>query len=188
MTNATHNSRAPEEFYRLSLQFYVTGRAAALAGSTVVCGVLFHHAVERLLKGQLSKTIPLQKLKQKSKFSHELPNLWTEFKNLSPNEDLTSFDVLIDELHKFEPLRYPDNVLAQGACISMGFGGGTPASNANPARPEPVYDLGIGDLDVLFARLFPLCGLNPKAYFGFLTSFGRAVLNDRNSESANWLP
>ena len=109
------------------------------------------------------------------------------FKGLFPTEDLTEFDAMIDELEKFEKIRYPDEILAHGACIGLGLGKGKPFTSMTPRQTEPEYQMGVGDVDAFFARLFPLCRLNPKAYFSFLSSQGRQVLTEGNAESKDWL-
>ena len=188
MSTAQPHPGAFEHFYKIALEYYVSGRAALLCGNSLVTGPLLHHAVEMLLKGQLSKTTPLADLKNPKQFGHKLLNLWAAFKGLVPTEDLTEFDRMIDELEKFETIRYPDEILTRGAFIGLGFGRGKPATNMTPGRTEPEYQMGVGDVDAFFARLFPLCGLNPKAYFGFLSSWGRQVLTEGNAESKDWLP
>jgi hypothetical protein len=174
-------------FYQIALEYYVSGRAALICRNTLITGNLLHHAVEMLLKGQISKTTPLKDLKDRQKFGHKLRNLWVAFKNLLPAEDLTEFDPMIDELEKFERIRYPDEILANGACIGLRFGRGKPITNRTPEQTEPEYQMGIGDVDALFARLFPLCRLNPKAYFCSLSQSGREMLNEGNTESKDWL-
>jgi hypothetical protein len=74
-----------------------------------------------------------------------------------------------------------------GARIGLGFGRGKPVTNTTPGRTEPEYQMGVGDVDAFFARLFPLCRLNPKAYFSILSSWGRQVLTEGNAESKGWL-
>ena len=183
---AQPNPRAFRQFYAIALEYYVSGRAALLCGNTRIPGNLLHHAVEMLLKGQLSKTIPLDDLKRSKKFGHKLPLLWTTFKNLFPKHDLTEFDTIIDSVQKFEKIRYPDAILSEGAFIGIGFCRGNPVS-MTPRSTEPEYQIGVGDVDAFFRRLFPLCGLNPKAYFNSLSSQGRQVLTERNAESLDWL-
>ena len=141
-----------------------------------------------LLKGQLSRTIPLKELADRQKFCHSLPKLWTAFNGLFPTDDLTEFDTMIHELEKFEEIRYPDKILARGACIGLGFGRGKPVTNMTPGRTAPEYQMGVGDVDAFFARLFPLCRINPKAYLSILSSQGRQVLTEGNAESKDWLP
>jgi hypothetical protein len=57
-----------------------------MAGLLPLAGNLFHHAAEMFLKGQLSKTTPLDCLKKK--YSHNLVKTWEAFKALFPSEDL----------------------------------------------------------------------------------------------------
>jgi hypothetical protein len=187
MSTAQAHPGAYKHFYKLALEYYVSGRAAVLCGNTRITGNLLHHAVEMLLKGHLSKTTPLKDLKSRQKFGHNLPKLWTAFKGLFPADDLTEFDTMIDELEKFEEIRYPDEILAHGVRIGLGFGRGKPITRTTPGRPEPVYQMGLGDVDAFFAQLFPLCRLNPRADFMFLSPGGREVLIEGNAESKNWL-
>jgi hypothetical protein len=168
-----------EYFYKIALEYYVSGRAALLCGNNLVTGNLLHHAVEMLLKGQLSKSIPLEDLH--TKFYYRLLDLWPAFKALFPTIDLTEFDSMIEGLEKFEKIRYPDEILRCGAFIGLAFGRGKPVTISG-------YQIGVGDVDAFFARLFPLCGLNPKAYFGFLSLMGIRVLTGENAESKDWLP
>ena len=95
---------------------------------------------------------------------------------------------MIDELEKFETIRYPDEILRRGAVIGLGFGRGKPVSSTTSGRTVPEYQIGVGDVDAFFARLFPLCGINPTAYLSYLPRLGRQVLTEGNSESKDWLP
>jgi hypothetical protein len=52
----------------------------------------------------------------------------------------------------------------------------------------PEYQMGLGDVDAFFARLFPLCRINPKAYLSFLSPLGRQALLEGNDEATDWLP
>ena len=131
-----------------------------------VPGNLFHHAVEMLLKGLLSRTVSLKDLKDRKKFGHSLLKLWPAFKALFPVENLIEFDQMIDELERFESIRYPDEILKHGAQTVIGRGRGRPMVSSS--RTEPQYQIGMGDVDAFFGRLFPLCRMNPKAYFSFL--------------------
>lgn len=187
MSTAGPHARAYLQFYKIALEYYVGGRAALLSGNTLITGNLFHHAVEMLLKGHLSKTVPLTQLKDQKKRGHNISKLWTAFRDTVPSDDLTEFDTMIDDLDKFEKIRYPDDILAHGASITVGFVRRQPVTNMAPGRPEPAYQIGVRDVDAFFARLFPLCRLNPTAYFGHLTRHGPEVLTYENDESKNWL-
>src|SRR5947209_19244462 len=117
MSEASPHPDVHRKFYDLALQYYVAGRAALACHCPHVPGNLFHHAVEMLLKGQLSKTVPMAVLKNSKKFGHDLQPLWSAFKKLFPNEGLDEFDPMIDGLNTFEDIRYPDKILEKGAVI-----------------------------------------------------------------------
>src|SRR5262249_40104873 len=96
------------------------GRAARFsvhAGCIPVCGNLFHHAVEMLLKGGLAKKRKLS-LSELKKRGHKLKVLWREYKLDFPDPALKRHDKAISLLDKFEAIRYPDRILASG----MGVG------------------------------------------------------------------
>lgn len=178
---------AAEYFYKMALEYYIEGRGGVLCTNSLTTGNVLHHAVEMLLKGQLSKTLPLKDLKQPKKFGHNLLKLWKAFKDHFPSEDLAVFDPMIAELEKFEEIRYPDEIIDHGAVIAFGLGTGKLATNMTSGRAEPEYQIGVGDVDAFFSRLFPLCGINPKAYLQYLSALGKQILNEGNAVSGNWL-
>ena len=98
---------------RLSLQYYVAGRFAALNRLHGVAPILLHHALEYILKAALARTHTLAQLKRKH--DHDLESLWQaavqEISTLkTPVRDRT-----IADLNKFEDLRYPYKLTTQGA-------------------------------------------------------------------------
>jgi hypothetical protein len=179
---------AYERFFKAALEYYVNGRASAFCGCLSTTGNLLHHAVEMMLKGELSRTASLEDLKDNKKFGHWLPKCWDAFKALFPTEDLSEFDLMISELDKFEMIRYPDNLLGRGASIGIGFNRGRVVQNMKIGHPVPEYQIGVGDVDAFFARAMDLCHMNPKAYFGFLTEHGREMLTKYNAYAKDWLP
>ncbi len=54
-------------FYKNALEYYVNGRASAFCGCLFTTGNLLHHAVEMMLKGELSRTVSLEDLKDNKK-------------------------------------------------------------------------------------------------------------------------
>jgi hypothetical protein len=42
-------------FFRTGMEYYIAGRAGARCQLTMITGNLLHHAIEMLLKGELSK-------------------------------------------------------------------------------------------------------------------------------------
>jgi hypothetical protein len=185
---STVSSAVDRHLFVAAIEYYISGRATYFAGGVVIVGNLFHHAVELLLKGELSKAFTLKELK--NKFSHSLPRLWFEFRARFPTEVLTEFDPLIQGLDQFEDIRYPDSVVTDGALIVFGLGRGnphTPRFSASP--PPPTYQLGIGDVDALFARVISLCRLNPLYYLGGLrVEKARPDLTLHNEFASVWYP
>jgi hypothetical protein len=178
---------ASEQFFKIALEYYVSGRAACIAGCLFTTGSLLHHAVEMMLKGQLSKTISLQVLADRQQYGHSLPKCWATFKRTFATEDLTESDPMIAELDKFEQIRYPDNLLAHGASIGFGFCRGRVIQSMSTAHSVPEYQMGIGDVDAFFSRAMRLCHMNPQAYFGFLNKEGRRFVLHSNEEAKGWL-
>jgi hypothetical protein len=181
---STRQSIAFEFFFNFALEYYVAGRAACASGCLFTTGNLLHHAVELLLKGELSRTVSLDDLK--NKFKHSLARCWEGFKKLFPADDLAEFDQMIAELDKFEGIRYPDEMLKRGAQIGFGFGR-YQIETGDTINGVPVFTMGIGHVDAFFARAFRLCHMNPKAYFSFLAPTGREMLLKFNDEAADWL-
>jgi hypothetical protein len=93
------------EFFSTGSQYYVASRFAVWGGLNPVVGNLTHHAIEMYLKGALSKTKKLNELRD---LNHRLPAIWAAFKVQANDAALNRFDKLIEEVHKFEELRYPD--------------------------------------------------------------------------------
>ena len=169
--------RLASGYFRLGTQYYVSARAATIAGLFPVCGNLFHHAIELFLKGDLSATVSAAKLKQG--FSHRLPSLWLEFKTNHPDRRVDAFTGAIAALDAFEHIRYPDNILAEGAYGTVSFGPFVPHFHS-PTPPPPGYHLVVADLDAIVALIFELSSVNPAFYFGSLGAEAKAALLHNN--------
>ena len=98
--------------FQTGMQYYIAGRAAARGRLIPVAGNLLHHGVEMLLKGELSKTLPLEEIKKQ--YGHLLVKTWSTFKAMHSGQDLSGFDQLIVDLDHFEKIRYPDEYLKHG--------------------------------------------------------------------------
>jgi hypothetical protein len=179
------DSNAYLHFYRRGVQYYVAARHATMAHLAFVAGGLFHSAVEMLLKGQLSKTEPVDLFKRK--YNHNLVKMWGAFKALLPQEDLSGFDDVINKLNPFfDGLRYPDETLRSGAEISIGWGT-TPNVYSGPSQP-PRYELSVPAIDNLIAKLFDLCGMRLQVYLGMLSEEAVRVLQKDNACWEEWFP
>jgi hypothetical protein len=178
---------SPDAYYHLfdvGMQYYVVGRAAALGRQARVAGNLLHHAVEMLLKGELSKLLSLEQIKKQ--YGHFLVKTWNEFKARHPGEDLSGFDQLVADLDRFEKIRYPDELLAHGAAIAIGWGTRSSGPMQLVGSKVPEYCLYVNEVDALIARLFKICHINPLAYWGVLPSEAVRFLQFENSEYDGW--
>src|SRR5437763_7503350 len=91
-------------YTELGLQYYIAGRFAALNGLVPVAGNLFHHAIEMVLKAGLLTILTEDQLK--CQFGHNLTKLWDSFKDLTQSQALSAFGDVIQELDRWEDLRY----------------------------------------------------------------------------------
>jgi hypothetical protein len=179
MTDAIHI------FFQNGCQYYVAGRHAVFAALNPVAGNLMHHAIEHFLEGGLSKTTPLADLK---KFSHNLPRIWKAFKAQVNDPALAHFDDVITELHNFEEIRYPDEVLKngmQGLINITKAGAATTIVTSSTLPIPPMYALCLQEIDELVGVLFAAASRNPKAYFdAMFKSEARQIIVRDNTVSA----
>src|SRR6267143_1699546 len=104
------------------LQYYIAGRFAVHAQFTPVCANLLHHAVELLIKANLSRgdsPTAIRGYGHRQSYGHALASAWQEFKKRNGDPALGAHDAVVDELDKFEDVRYPDRLLDEGAMISI---------------------------------------------------------------------
>lgn len=181
---STPNPDACYHLFKVGMQYYITGRAAARGHQVPVAGNLLHHAVEMLLKGELSKSLSLGEIKKQ--YGHRLVKTWNEFKASHAGEDLSGFDQLIADLDRFEKIRYPDEYLEHGAAIAIGWGTRRPGIEQLVGSKVPEYCLYVNEVDTLIARLFKICHINPLAYWGVLPSEAVRSLQYENSEYDGW--
>lgn len=183
------------QLFTTATQYYVTGRFAASAGLHPVCANLFHHAVEMYLKGCLAETLSLDDLK--TRFGHRLPKLWQDFKKRAASDhgltrsdkereasahELSRFDEVIRRLDAFEQIRYPDEIVKKGmvGVISWKAGDFTPSASTM-VRPEPVYEIVVGDIDGLVYVIFKRCSMNPTFFTNGLNGDAQSYLYKWNA-------
>jgi len=106
---------AIHKFFRYGCQYYVAGRYGVFAALLPVAANLHHHAIELLLKGALSRSMSLKEMKDK--LGHKLDRCWEAFKTQAGEKNLNWFDVVIEKLNQFEDIRYPDELLRNGASM-----------------------------------------------------------------------
>jgi len=164
--------QAQHIFFSNGTQYYIAGRFAAHTGLTPVAGNILHHAIEQFLKGSLTKTKSLQKLKD---LNHNFPKIWGAFKGQANDASLVRFDDMISKLDKFERLRYPDSVVNKGALVNINITKAAAADVAamaknadpqhNPASSLPDYRFCLEEIDELVPLIFAATSLEPKGYF-----------------------
>jgi hypothetical protein len=135
------------------------------AGCIPVCGNLFHHAVEMLLKGGLSRK---RKLSQLKSMGHQLKLLWREFKSDFPDPALKKHDRTISLLDKFEAIRYPDSIVRFGMGAGAQWSGPAPSVTVRgPGLKTPKqYTVVVSEIDDLLVDVFRNLSLKPGAFIG----------------------
>jgi hypothetical protein len=170
-------------FAQLGVQYFVAGRSAAIHQLIPVLGNLLHHAVEMCLKAALAGSHSLSQLRR---LGHSLPNLWSEFATAYPSAASAKFQTIIDALQKFEELRYPDSILANGAMMEFAL------HRANAGVPNPGYAgvprylLILEDVDELVEGIFLAMNLNPSFFTGALNPKGKEYLFQHNLHASKW--
>jgi hypothetical protein len=142
-------------FISAGMHYYVAGRYAVFAGLNPTAANLLHHAIEMALKGALAKKgMDLKALKG---LSHDLPRIWREF-TAQYGIAGSIFDGVIDELQKFETIRYPDEIVNRGLTSLISLGKPSPPSG------HTKYTLWLGEIDELMDKVFTVGSISHKAY------------------------
>jgi hypothetical protein len=138
-----------------AVEYYVTGRFAAL-NNLQVAPNLFHHAVEMLAKFQLLRgfrddrlATEMEKYKQKP-YRHNLHSLWPAFKAEVSCPSLDSFDAVVDDMNRWERLRYGG--FPVGFPTTMVFMRRRPRKTRS-VEPQDKYVLVLEDIDELFTEM-----------------------------------
>jgi hypothetical protein len=180
MPRAKLNDRAQVEFFRLGMHYYVTGRFAALSGLFPMAGNLLQHAIGMFLKDTLVQPASLDAVRN---MGHDLSKLWVAFKAASPSPDAASFDLAIEELNRFERIRYPDKVIREGMEASFTVFREQRVESVGPSAPLPSYTLVLEDIDALTKFLFDNANVNPQFHLQHLRGDGREFLSRHNRHS-----
>jgi hypothetical protein len=158
--------------FGLGLQYLASGRFAAASHFIPVAANLLHHAVEMFLKGALARHIGFDAL-PKGRNGHDLAHLWSTYQQQAKHAELDRFNALVAELHRFEYIRYPENLLREGGMLSIGFPSG--ARNVQLSEPKlPEYQVSVEDIDALVREIFRLEDINAE--------FFRSVLAQEHAE------
>jgi hypothetical protein len=148
---------ASTNFIVMGVQYYVSGRFAALNGFDLVAGNLFHHAVELLLKAGLLRDYTEQEVANRTRFGHSLPKLWEEFKRRTFDPALAAFDSDIADLDRWEELRYftPESNIPTGktgAFFRVLVRRADQGMDPDPATTE-YHEINVEAVDELFEQI-----------------------------------
>jgi hypothetical protein len=161
-------------------QYYVAGRAAAMARLAPIYGNLLHHAIEMFLKTALIRVVSPKEMK--NKYGHNIEKLWDRFKTKEADRALDRFDATICALHAFENLRYPDNIPDAAILVNLTWQASDAVEASVTAVPRTrKYEFFMSDVDELVIEILKRVPLNPKALTGMVSSRGREALAYQNS-------
>jgi hypothetical protein len=172
------HSRLLSQYVDLGLQYYIAARFCAAHGAAFapVLGNLFHHAIEMCLKGALCKNVGEQ---VRRKLGHDLKKLWKRFKKENADAALNKFNHIISELHKFESIRYPENIVVLGMECTVSFVRGEIVSDGS----EPRYNLIIEDIDALMAAILNFGSINARYFTHKFRGDALKALQHQNNEN-----
>ena len=169
-------SRA-QSFWGLSvesgIQYYIAGRFAMFAHLTPTAGNQMHHAVEFLLKACLARQDPedpaksdtwQEILKYPRRYGHHLEKLWAEFKRRNPDPALAAHDDVIVGLNRFEDIRYPNDLIENGAMLTVSMVEVPPGERTRGLlmSPDRIFQLELPRIDRLVQLLFKASLYNPE--------------------------
>lgn len=153
------------------LDYYVAGRFATAHHFSPVSANILHHAVELLLKACLAHDDSVERIREYGRYpnqrgyGHDLRLLWRDFKARQPAPVPAEFDAVIEGLHDFEDIRYPERLIRDGATISIGlFETNGPPILRNGQLPENLYVLQLPQIDRLMGLLFAASQGNAAAF------------------------
>ncbi|MBI3158279.1 MAG: hypothetical protein HYZ26_01615 [Chloroflexi bacterium] len=162
MSEPSKEERIQDFFFIEGTQYYVVATQAAHEFLSPVCATLYHHSIERLLKGALATKMKLKELK---KVNHDLSMLWNRFcqeYDYSPgHHQFTVFS-----LNEFENIRYVATSIESGQefRVNISLGGNGPIlSDAFPSD-SPTYHLNVEHLDELVKAIFEVSGTPIQPY------------------------
>jgi hypothetical protein len=148
-------------FVQHGCQYYVSARFAMHAQCVPINGILFHHAIEMLLKGALLEKRTLSDVEQ---MRHWLKRIWRAFKEDFPAPQLKHHDGTISSLAKFHDLRYWE---VESAGMTSQWE--RPAHHVivyGGMKTPKQYVVVVSDIDDLVADIFKAASWNPGKYMG----------------------
>jgi hypothetical protein len=146
------NEWLKDHYFQRGTQYYAAARSAVINNIDIVGGLLFHYAIEMLLKGHLCLTLTDEERKN---MSHRLEDeVWPAFKNMVHDPDLDRYDCAIHLIDKFWDLRYPETVTTS-VTLRIGFEPPPPGEIIAP-KPFQHFELIVDDMDRLVAAILKM--------------------------------
>jgi|SRR5882724_1750695 len=157
----SRNDWLQDHYFGIGTQYYAAARSAVINHIDIVGGLLFHYAIEMLLKGHLCLTLTDE---ERKKMSHRLEDeVWPAFKNMVHDPDLDRYDTVVHRIDMFWDLRYPEDLISTGITLRIGFEPPPPDLIITP-KPVKHFELVVDDVDRLVAAIFKKASRNPVGY------------------------
>ena len=137
----------PDFFVSSGCEYYATARFAMHAQRPLICGNLFHHAVEMFLKGGLAKrgkTLP-----ELESMRHNLKKLWRAYKSDHPEAPLERHNKTINRLNRHEEIRYPNPGLGSIGLSLQWSGEPAEVKTSGGLKTPKQYAIVVSDIDDL---------------------------------------
>jgi hypothetical protein len=165
---------------RYGLEYYVLGRFATAHGFISVNANVLHHGVELLLKACLAKDDPIEKIRlygnRKGGYYHDIVQLWQEFKLRQNVPPPVEFDAIVEGLHEFERIRYPEFLIRDGGMIRIDIFDVENPPTENSGMPEKQYALKLPEIDRLMGLLLAASGANESFFVSRITNDKQAMI------------
>jgi hypothetical protein len=116
---------------------------------------------------------------------HNLPKLWRRYKRARNNPALDRFDQTIADVHKFERIRYPEEILRSGLLAEIGFIRNPRDMGVGPRPPGERYEMALDEVDELVKLIFEIENINPPFFLNKLNEHARRYLDHQNSFRCN---
>jgi hypothetical protein len=162
--NEGSNDLNADYFAKSGCEYYAVARFAMHAQRQLICGTLFHHAVETLLKAGLAKNG--RSLSELERMRHSLRRLWRAYRTDHPQAGLERHNTTINRLDKIEDIRYPNPDL-HSIGISLEWSGplGQVKTSGGLRNPKQ-YGVAVSDIDELVADVLKASSWNPGIFMG----------------------
>jgi len=177
MTNSNDDLNA-DLFVKSGCEYYTTARFAMHAQRSLICGNLFHHAVEMLLKGGLAKNG--KGLPELARMGHSLKKLWRTYKADHPDVDLERHNKTINRLDKYEDIRYPNPALHSIGVSLQWSGEPAEVKTYGGLRTPKQYAVVVSDIDDLIADVLKTSSWNPGVFMGTNPAAVEAIKRENN--------